>query len=112
MILEVHERIQLLTLIPLEGGYEALKTIRRQREMLSITAEEMKILNFRQEQRPDGSVITRWDQESANKVVKDIPIDEYMTNLFAKKLADLEKQGKLNEQNMSVYEKFVLMRYK
>jgi len=35
-----------------------------------------------------------------------------MTNLFAKKLADLEKQGKLNEQNMSVYEKFVLMRYK
>ena len=41
MRLEVHERLALLTLLPSEGDYSALKTIRRAKEMLSFTPEEM-----------------------------------------------------------------------
>ena len=109
MILDVHERMQLLQLIPTEGKYEELKTIRRQREMLSFTQEEIKLLNLRSEPEPNGSVRTVWDTENVSKVVKDIPIDEYMTNLFRKKLAELEEKGKLTDKITSIYEKFVIM---
>lgn len=110
MLLEVHERMSLLQFLPTEDRYEALKTIRRQREMLSFTPDEMKILNLQAIKHPDGSVKTTW--ENAEKVVKDIPIDEYMTNLFRKKLALLEADGKLNENLVSLYEKFVIIGFK
>ena len=109
MILEVHERLQLLQMLPTEEKYEALKTIRRMKEMLSFTPEEVEILNFKNTTNPNGSVVTKWDVDKVNKVVKDIPVDEYMTNLFRKQLAEKEAKGKLNEQLMSLYEKFVIM---
>jgi hypothetical protein len=109
MLLEVHERIALIQLLPTEERYEALKTVRRQREMLSFTPEEKRILNLESVTNPDGSVKTTWRGESAPKVVKDIPMDEYMTNLFRKKLAGIEADGKLNENMLSLYEKFVII---
>lgn len=109
MLLEVHERMQLLNLMPAEGGFEALKAIRRQREMLSFTLEEKNILELVNEAQPGGSFKTQWKGENAPQVVKDVPIDEYMTNFFRKKLAEMESNGKLTEQTMSLYEKFVIM---
>lgn len=109
MILDVHERIQLLQMLPSEGKYEALKTIRIQRETLSLTPEEIEILNYRQERAPNGTFNLIWDTDKVNQVVKDIPIDEYMTNHFRKRLAEIEKDGKLTEQLMSLYEKFVII---
>lgn len=101
--------MQLLNLLPTEGGYEALKTIRRQKEMLSFDQEEIKLLGMKSVTNPDGSVKTTWNNDNIAKVVKDVPIDEYMTNHFRKRLAEIEKEGRLNEQLMSLYEKFVIM---
>lgn len=109
LILEVHERIQLMNLLPQKGGYEALKTIRRQREMLSFTPEEVEILGLKTVEKPNGQSQMIWDPGKVNKVVKDIPIDEYMTNHFRKRLAEIEAKGDLNEHTMSLYEKFVIM---
>ena len=86
MLLEVHERLQLMNLIPPEGGYEALKTWRRQREMLALQPEETEILNYQQFQNPDGSVRSTWDINKAAQVVKEIPIDEYCTNHYRKRV--------------------------
>jgi hypothetical protein len=101
--------MQLLQLLPPEGGYEALKTLRRQRETLSFDAEEKKILNLVSTTNLDGTVKTEWIGANASKVVKDVPIDEYCTSVFRKALAELEDEGKLNENTMSLYEKFVIM---
>ena len=109
MLLEVHERMQLLNLMPVEGGFEELKAIRRQREILSFTLEEKNILELESVKQPDGSIQTNWKGENAPQVVKDVPIDEYMTNFFRKRLAEMESNGKLTEQSMSLYEKFVIM---
>jgi hypothetical protein len=95
--------------LPTEAGYESLKAIRVQRETLSFDSEERSILNLTSTTNPDGSVRTDWDGSQANKVVKDVPIDEYCTNLFRKKLAETESKGKLTENMMSLYEKFVIM---
>ena len=109
MLLEVHERIQLIQLLPIEEKYEALKTIRIARETLSFTSEEKKIINLVSTTNPDGTVSHSWTSANAPKVVKDIPIDEYCTNLFRKKLAEIEESGKLTDNMMSLYEKFVIM---
>jgi len=112
MLLEVHERMALLQLLPTEDRYEALKTIRRQREMLSFDPDEKKTLELNSTTNPDGTVKTTWRAENAPKVVKDIPVDEYMTGLFSKKLAEIEAEGKLNENLMSLFEKFVVHGFK
>ncbi len=112
MLLEVHERFQLVQMLPTEGKYEALKTIRRQRESLSFDPEEIKTLSLTNNTNPDGSVSSTWDGSKASLVVKDIPVDEYMTNFFRKRLAEIEEEGKLNESLVSLYEKFVIIGFK
>jgi len=112
MLLEVHERFHLVKMLPTEGKYEALKTIRRQREMLSFDPEEIELLSLSTVTNPDGSVSSTWDGSKAPLVVKDVPIDEYMTSYFRKKLAEIEEEGKLNEQLMSLYEKFVIIGFR
>ncbi len=112
MLLEVHERFQLVQMLPAEGKYEALKTIRRQRESLSFEPEEIKTLSLTSNTNPDGTVSNTWDGSKAPLVVKDVPIDEYMTNFFRKELAKIEGEGKLNENLVSLYEKFVVIGFK
>lgn len=112
MILEVHERLQLLQLIPKEGKYEALRTWRQQREMLSFTPEEVETLQFKNIELPGGNVRTEWDQSQVGNVVKDIPIPEFCMSYYRKSLADLDEKGKLNEQMMSLFEKFVVLGFR
>lgn len=108
MILEVHERLALLQLLPNESDYKALKTIRRAKEMLSFTPEEQKILEMKNTV-VDGKPQLTWNAGKVNEIAKDVPIDEYITNLFRVALAELNNKGKLTEQTMSLYEKFVVM---
>ena len=109
MKLEVHERIALLGLLPKEGDYAAMKTIRRAKEILSFTPEEIKFYELTSRPGPDGKPQTAWSTQKATEQVKDVPIDEYTTQLIRDSLADLNKKRKLTEEYMSLYEKFVVM---
>lgn len=106
MILDVHERLALMTLLPKVEDYKALKTIRRAKEMLSFTPEETETLNMKND--PVTKIVT-WDTDKVSEVVKDCPIDEYITNLFREELAKLNDKHLLTEQTISIYDKFVVM---
>src|SRR3990167_591510 len=108
MRLEVHERLALLTLLPAEGDYAALKTIRRAKEMLSFTPDEMNFYEIKNVPGADGKLQTQWSSAKAAEEIKDCPVDEYTMNVIRDRLADLSKRKKLTEQYMSVYEKFVV----
>jgi hypothetical protein len=109
MKLEIHERIAALTLFPKEGSFEALTTLRVAREVLSFTPQEIKEFNIRNEYDASiGKTVTRWDPEKASRAVKDVPLEEYTINVIRKKLAELDKSGKLVEDYLSLYSKFVL----
>lgn len=97
-----------MNLIPAEGGYEAVKTWNRQREMLSLQPDEIDILEFKTIINPDGTTRSTWNSNKANQVVKDVPIDEFCTSHYRKKLAEKETDGELSNHTMSVYEKFVI----
>jgi hypothetical protein len=107
--LTVIERLLALSLLPKEGSYTDLKLVREAKENLSFNEEEHKLLQFRDE---NGN--TLWNQfyEVDGKLeitVGDVPIK---LNLIAeRKLQDalkkLDEEGKLTEQYMSLYEKFI-----
>jgi len=108
MKLQVHERLALLALLPKEGDYAALKTIRRAREMLSFTADEMKFYEITSTVDAAGKPQAHWSAKKDAEAILDAPVDEYTTNVIRDKLAALNKQKKLTEEYMSIYEKFVV----
>ena len=109
MILEVYERLALLDLLPKEDTYAGMKSIRRAREVLSLTSEEAIELEFKATPDESGQKMNVFlNPEKALKAAKEIPLDEYITNKIRTLLADLEKKGKLNDQTFSLFEKFVV----
>jgi len=107
MILEVYERLALLDLLPKEDTYAGMKSIRRAREVLGLTPEEAKELDYKPIEK-DGKLQVFLNIEKAMKAAREIPLDEYITNKIRTMLADLEKKGKLNDQTFSLFEKFVV----
>ena len=103
MKLDVRDRIALASLLPSQGNYEALKTIRRAKEMVAFTPEEREL--YKLERNGDN---WSWDGEASALNVKDVPVDEYITNLIRNKLAEMNNKQELTEQFMSLYEKFVI----
>jgi Ni,Fe-hydrogenase I large subunit len=100
MKLSVVERILLMQTLPKEGSFTNLKLLRVVKEDLSFTEKENKLLKFRQE-----GELTQWE----NNVVKDkdIKTGEVVNELIKKQLVELDKQEKLNENHVTLYEKFV-----
>ena len=104
MLLEVNERLALMELLPREGDYAAIKTLRRAREMINFTPEEDKELDFQNK----GNNILVWDVEAGEKMVRDIPVDEWTSNTIRDILINLSNEQKLTDMHYSLYVKFVV----
>ena len=100
MKLTVLERLLLLNLLPKEGTFTNLKLLRVARENLSFTEEENEALKFKQE---NDQVI--W----VNNAVDDKEIDtgEVVKALIVKELKKLDKEEKLKDEFLSLFEKFI-----
>jgi len=109
MKLELHERLALMTLLPKKGDYAGLKVIRRCEEMLSPTIQEKNDYNMRNVIGQDGKPMVTWDEQKTAGEVKDIPIDEYMMNVFRLALVEMDKKKMLTIPYISIFEKFVVM---
>ena len=100
MELTVKERLILMNLLPKEGNFLTLRLMRKLRETLSFDEEEHKILKFVQ----NGEQLS-WD--FAADVVKDVEVGEVMLDVITNGLKDKDKEGKLTEDHITLYEKFV-----
>jgi len=107
MKLNVQERLGLLELLPREGEYAALKEIRKARDCIALTPEEIKLFEYREAPAPSGhGVSITWNPNKEKEV--DIPLDVYITTVIINLLSQKEKEKKLTEQAVSLYEKFVV----
>ena len=106
MKLEVHERIAIIGLLPKTENYQALRTIRRAREMLGFSPDEMEFYKMKPGET-SGTVV--WDVAKAREQIKDVPIDEYTIGLIRNALAEKDKKHQLTEDLLSIYDKFVVM---
>lgn len=107
MLLSVGERLGLLQLLPREGEYATLKTLRVARECLAITPDEVKEFGYAEIPTGHGGQVNiQWDVKKERD--KDIPLDEYTTSVIVNLLSKMDKEKKLTEQYVTLYEKFVI----
>lgn len=103
MRLNVLERFGVLGILPAEGSFVSLKIVRKLREDLSFSEEEIKALNMREE---DGNI--KWDRALEDPSGKEIAIGEKATDLIVEALKKLDREQKLTDQHYSLYEKFIV----
>ena len=99
MELSVLERLVLLNVLPAEGNFTTLKIVRQLREALSFSEDEHATLQFKQDDKR-----LAWQDEGQPA---DIEIGSKAQALIVETLEKLDKDGKLTEQHMSLYEKFI-----
>ena len=103
MKLHISERIMLLEFLPKEGDYAALRELRKAREALAFTPEEKQMIGFIQE-----GGIARWDAEKGSSLIVDIPLSEWTTTTIQEELRKRNKEKKLTERELTLYEKFIV----
>lgn len=104
MNLSVSERYALLALLPAEGTFTTLKIVRKLRESLSFTEDEIKLYNLKENVSPDGQLRVSWD---ANAAEAEIELGEKATDLIVEALKKRDKEGKITDREFTLYEKFV-----
>lgn len=99
--LTVGERIRLGASLPDESNFVTLKLVRRLREELSFSEEEIAEYKIVQ---TDTQI--RWDPQSP-RPEKEFDIGEKTVDIIVEALKNLDRQKRLTDQHMSLYEKFV-----
>jgi hypothetical protein len=104
MELGVLERIALLQLLPpSEGSYVTYKILQDLKTSLGFNEDELKELNLIQNQ--EEKTVT-WDVTKEFK--KEISIGDKAKSIIVEALNKLDAEGKINQNNVSLYEKFVV----
>jgi len=101
MKLTIIERITLLGALPTEGNVVTLKIVRKLREALSFTEEELKTFGI----EVQGERIT-WNVTVEPPDGVEIPVGEKATDIASAALQKLNAANKLTEQHLSLCEKF------
>ena len=100
MELSTKERIVLnMIMEPQAGRYDTLKIVRKLREDLSFSEEEIKECGL--QARDDGGL--SWTKT----IDKEVAIGEVAMGIIKKQFEKLDKEGKLHETHLDIYEKFV-----
>ena len=102
--LSVLERLLCLNLLPAEDNVITLRLVRKMKDKLGFTDEELKLLDFKTVPAADGKSSTLWKNTVEPK---EIEIGEKAQDLIVTKLKELNDKGKLTEQHLPLWEKFV-----
>ncbi len=100
MILNVHDRILLLGILPKENNYATLKILDELRMNLSYSEDETEEWGIVVDM--DNNQVS-WDENGE----ADIPIGETATGIIVDELRKRDKQEKLTLSLVPVYEKFI-----
>ncbi|MCJ7828250.1 MAG: hypothetical protein MUP81_00720 [Dehalococcoidia bacterium] len=100
MKLSVRERLVILSVLPPEGDFITLKVVGKLKNDLSFSEDEIKLYKFVQAE----SSVT-WDNKIEQE--KAIEIGTKAKTVIAEALEKLDKEKKLREDHISIYEKFV-----
>ena len=99
--LNIMERFVVQSLLPKETNYATHKIINDLRTQLAPTEEELAKINLRA--TPDGGSTADWDAVPEKEFV----FGEISEGMIKGALEDLDKKGKLLQEHLSVYEKFI-----
>lgn len=99
--LRLLDRIMLLEVLPKEGDSLTLKIVRKLRETLSFTEEELREYEMRQE---GGQIM--WNDKGA-AYEKDVHMGREAFNIVCETLMKRKEKGDFSEEHMDVYRRFL-----
>jgi hypothetical protein len=106
MKLTVLERAILTAILPKEGNFKTLKTVRKLREAVTLSEDEVKkwepVLT-------DDKMTWKVLDDNGNPIPQeaDVEISELGEELIREALEKMDKENKLKEEHFTLYEKFV-----
>lgn len=100
--LTLSDRFAILGILPAEGNFATLKILRKLREQLSLTEEEIKGQKVIQQ----GDQIT-WDN---GEKTTEMEFGEFAESMIKDALTKLDKNCKLEDKHFKVYEQFMEVR--
>jgi hypothetical protein len=100
MLLSVFERLVLLNIMPKEGDITTIKIIGKLKDNLSFSEDEHKALELKND---NGQIA--WKQEA--DIPKEIEIGEKALDIISDALKKLNKEKKLTEAHIPIYDRFV-----
>ena len=98
--LNVMERLMAMGILPKEGNFVTLKTIRDTTDKLGLTEAELKDFEVKQ----DGDKVN-WNPKGNEEI--EFELGERAVDLFSGALKKLSEDNKLTQQHFSLYEKFI-----
>ena len=113
MKLTVFERAVLVNVLPKEGNFKTLKTVRKLREDLSLTEEEGELYKVAflpgDKDSPEGKMTWKTVDDDGTPIPqeKEIEVSKLGSELIQGILEKLNEQGKLTMEHYSLYEKFI-----
>ncbi len=117
MKLNVLERLICQQLLPQETNFANLKLLRKARENLSFTEEQLEALDFKDGVNAEGKPTSRWNQEAMVEIgEQDIKLTVTPIKAIQKALKDLEEEdnkktgekGMLKPEHETLYQKFII----
>jgi hypothetical protein len=102
--LSILERLLILNLLPGENDIITLRLVRKLKDQIGFTDEELVTLNMRSEQEGNRS-LTKWDQDKATDT--EFELSEKVVDIIRDELKNLDKIKKLTENHISLYTKIV-----
>jgi len=109
MKLGIHERFALLNLLPIEESYPGMRDVVEFKMLLNLTGDEEKEIELKRSVDPQSNRVQMgWNPLLAESVVVDIPVSHYIFNLIRDILRRLSDTKKIREDQLSLYEKFVM----
>jgi len=106
MKLSILERIVLQGLLPEKGDYVTYGLIKQIRTELSFTEKEIKEFKIQEVRDAKGNTQITWDDKTAK--LKEFTFGNKITSIIVKALEKIEKEGEINNNNVSLYEKFMI----
>jgi hypothetical protein len=102
MKLALMERLVALELLPKEDDWAGMKEVRKAREILAFSDEELKKFEITQE----GGYV-KWNSDGQAYLV-DLPLSEWITTKIQSSLRQKNAEKKLTERDMPIYQKFII----
>ena len=100
--LTLFERFVVMTLLPVEGSYRTLKIVRELQMELAPTEEEIALAEL-QDLPGGGTDAKNWEAVDPKEIV----FGDVAKNLIVDALNKLDKEEKLTQQHITLFEKFI-----
>jgi len=100
------ERVTLIKILPANESYLTHKIITDFKNAIYLSEEEIKNYEYKEVDVGDGRIRIDWNLEKAKE--KEVDVGVGLKVIICSVLKTLDEEKKINEENSSLYEKFIL----